>query len=95
MIKQWNGAIWKITMTKNFIRVERFAQSDKADFPYSIVEVDPCKIIADPSYDPTGMNVDSGRVENHKRAGQISIEVHNVLELWKMILEIIEYGTEV
>jgi hypothetical protein len=87
MIKLYNGAIWKISMTKNFIRVERFAQGEHADFPYSVVECDPCKIIADPTYDPTGMSDNKGRVDNHKRAGQITFSVNSVLDLWKMIIE--------
>ena len=92
MIKQWNGAIWKVIMTKNFLRVERFAQSEKADFPYSIVEVDPCKIIAEPDYNPTEQ---IGNDTVHARAGAISLMVDNVVELWHLILDIIEEGKDV
>ena len=93
MIKQWNGAVWKITMTKNFLRVERFSQSGKSDFPYSIVEVDPCQIIANPAYDPTSGTTRNNRIENQNRSGHIMVA--SVLDLWTLILDVIRNGEDV
>jgi hypothetical protein len=93
MIKQWNGALWKISMTKNYLRLERFSQDrSKSDFPYSVVEAEPCKLITEPDYNPTESE---GNNTIHKRSGQISFIVSNMVELYKLICEIVEHGEDV
>ncbi len=92
MIKEWNGALWKISMTHNYVRLERFSQRKGSDFPYSVVEAEPCKLVSDPEYDPTET---TGDELTHRKAGRISMEINNMVDLFKLICQIAEHGKDV
>lgn len=88
MVKQWNGALWRIEFDKDLgmINVERFAQREDADFPHSEVTLSISKMMAQPNADLDAYA---------SRAGQIQLDCETFVGVWEMIGEILRDGANV